>query len=1121
MECRTVPPFVSRLFLFVSVCSRLFPSPVVFPFSVNPPAMKELHVVLPSQSLDSLTLDYTSDEGNELLMAWSVAYHPAILHLTQQLANPYYGLYVYDEPFDKVFLLPAPSRDVLEDAWIERAKQRGCVFLTDFSDLDKLVQDVLEAMQTKTMEELRAEEMAQAKPAPSEPVQSEPAQSEQTQLESSQSEPAQSEQVQSTSEGTTEEPLSEESPKAETVTEDVAEPETATEGEPTAETEAPAEPATTTKAEQPTAPASIPTDDDFIALGMTHLLSELLSHKQHYTSYLDSFGLKKNVLLALECRDKGDENQARFHFQSAWDQMIQSRQYYAPADGYCFDLVMLTEARSQLSELALESLQAEGANVLLDGKTAERIASEFPEVRDALRAGVEANTLSLIGGEYIETELPLLTPEGIQRRIAQGLKRCEAALGCRPSIFGRRCFGLTPMLPGILKQLGFSNALHSTMDEGVFPVRNQSRILWKGLDGSSVEAIAKIPANAQDTREICDLPTTTAKALNVDNAFGTLFAHWGVKKTGTGVSLWYHYLKLAARWVPMFGTFSTMTKCFDETKYSSSDVRFRPDEYQSPYLLQAMRSDEPNPISRWCSYHQTRVRLEALANLQAMYGWVQSKKDAVSSDEVTEDWLDQLDSSEPLTSEFFASCKVKTREARKQTVEALSKRLSDGTGKRANAQLWLNPWSFTVRAGKQEIPPLGFVSVPTEEPGTKPASEPSSKWGWFFSKKSTPEPEPIRFDKASSTWVMTNSQLELRFDTFTGHLRAVYDHYHRGNRLSQQLAMRTAASPIDSLDDEDSEFYSIQAADEIRPEIHDGLLELHVSGRLMNRQGKLLSHFTQITTLYPNDSVIGLDIYLDPVQLPVKNPWQSYYANRLVWSDSTSDVFRSVGFGTVETQARKIEAPYFVDVRPLKINTMTRVVSSTTQALAERVRGEKLRKEAFLPERDEDTEYDASAKITLLSCGLPYHRRVGMRKLDSLLLVHGETCRRFRLGIALNKPYAAQSALAFMQPPISVGACRKEESLRTSAWFGHVGHRNVILTHVQPTSDENGRPGAILRFAETEGRKASTSFQSVHDIQRAEQTDFYGQNTQALHVENGAVQFTIPAFGFIEIRVYF
>ena len=52
-------------------------------------------------------------------------------------------------------------------------------------------------------------------------------------------------------------------------------------------------------------------------------------------------------------------------------------------------------------------------------------------------------------------------------------------------------------------------------------------------------------------------------------------------------------------------------------------------------------------------------------------------------------------------------------------------------------------------------------------------------------------------------------------------------------------------------------------------------------------------------------------------------------------------------------------------------------------------------------------------RTTLLCGGLPYHRRFGPRKFDTLLVVQGETARTFRLGIGIDVPHPMAAAPGF------------------------------------------------------------------------------------------------------------
>src|SRR5204863_1340906 len=97
------------------------------------------------------------------------------------------------------------------------------------------------------------------------------------------------------------------------------------------------------------------------------------------------------------------------------------------------------------------------------------MAAKEPATFVALKAGLEAGRLSLIGGEASEERLPLLSHESILAELQRGLAKYEELLGRRPPIFGRWRHGLTPHLPGILHKLGFKGALHTGFEEGKTP----------------------------------------------------------------------------------------------------------------------------------------------------------------------------------------------------------------------------------------------------------------------------------------------------------------------------------------------------------------------------------------------------------------------------------------------------------------------------------------------------------------------------------------------------------------------------------------------------------------------------------------------------------------------------
>jgi len=134
--------------------------------------------------------------------------------------------------------------------------------------------------------------------------------------------------------------------------------------------------------------------------------------------------------------------------------------------------------------------------------------------------------------------------------------------------------------------------------------------------------------------------------------------------------------------------------------------------------------------------------------------------------------------------------------------------------------------------------------------------------------------------------------------------------------------------------------------------------EITSRGSLVDPQGRRLAGFQQRTQVWRASRIVRIDVELDPVEELRADPWNSYYAARFAWNDSTADLFRGVHGGRHPTEAKRIEAPEFIDID--------------------------------CPQ----------GRTTLLSGGLAYHRRSATRIIDSLLMVRGETAREFSLAIA-------------------------------------------------------------------------------------------------------------------------
>jgi alpha-mannosidase len=257
--------------------------------------------------------------------------------------------------------------------------------------------------------------------------------------------------------------------------------------------------------------------------------------------------------------------------------------------------------------------------------------------------------------------------------------------------------------------------------------------------------------------------------------------------------------------------------------------------------------------------------------------------------------------------------------------------------------------------------------------------------------------------------------------------------------------------------------------------------EITTQGRLVDRTGRDLASFQQKFRVWRGSRVLLLDVELDPHLHPGDDPWNSYYACRFAWPDESSEVFRSVNLTRQPTRVKRFEAPLFVDIE------------------------------------------DESTRTTVFTMGLPYHRRIGFRKLDSLLIVRGETARRFTLGIGVDVKQPTSESLNLLGPPAVVRHPTMPPRDR-SGWLFHVGSKSVIATAWEPLeeSDESSSTerctGFRVRLLETAGRRGRVTVSAFRPITSAREVDFRGQHLADCQIVDGKFQLDVSAYQWSQIE---
>jgi len=328
--------------------------------------------------------------------------------------------------------------------------------------------------------------------------------------------------------------------------------------------------------------------------------------------------------------------------------------------------------------------------------------------------------------------------------------------------------------------------------------------------------------------------------------------------------------------------------------------------------------------------------------------------------------------------------------------------------------------------------------------------------------------------------VLHNEFFEATISRTTGGIQSLYSFSQRGNQLSQQIAFRLPEADGEAC-------YTAMRADTVEVSAACAAYgEIVSRGALVDGQGRRLAGFRQSVQVWSGSRLLRIEMELDGLEEPGAEAWNSYYAARFAWPEETADLYRGVALVRQKTTATRLEAPEYLTVD------------------------------------------NGSGTISILTGGLAYHRLSEPRMLDTLLVVRGETARRFSLAVGVDLPNPASSAVEFVTPCVALfeeaTACTT-----SSGWFFHVGAKNVVATHWQPLFDA-GAPGSStdgggravtgfrVRLLETAGRSGRVTLRAFRRVATARQVDFLGETLLEVPVEDDKIMLDFAAHEWIEVE---
>ncbi len=815
---------------------------------------------------------------------------------------------------------------------------------------------------------------------------------------------------------------------------------------------------------------------DFLALGYCYLQVELLTRQMRYSTNLDELHFYKQAIAGAKAAAEGNVETARDQLTACFDLLAEERDHYYAVDAYVIDLTLLA-ATTLGANLCQQLDSGVPVNLLLTVELLNQMRDREPASFAALQRALKAGLVGLVGGELVEDRVPLHGCETVLRRLHHGRDAFAELLGQRPHVYGRRRFGLSVLHPQLLNRLGYIGALHAALGEGLCPEGSQLKIRWEGPDHQAIDAVGRAPLDAAKPATFLSLASKLGESMDMDHVATICIAHWPGKACP-----WYDDLRRVARYGAMLGKLVTVDEYFRDTDYPGQTEQFKADQYRSPYLQQAVSRQQPDPISTSVRYWRQRTQVTAIEALGTMVAAVRNSP----VDDPTP-LIDQVDAGadQPVSDDLDR----RIEQSMQTVLQQVAALLPRGESTPETGYLVINPSSYARRsavdmpglprlptvvkpvyAAEQQdghkhvvvdVPPMGFAWVTGGEPG-KPKGKPA--------RKPSRNPPPLLAEENR----LFNEYFEAHVNPTTGSLQAVYDYQRRGNRLSQQLAVRASRSQPASK--HASDLYSVMAADQVRVTNASTVMgEITSTGRLLDRRGKTLAKYEQQYRVWRGRRVLELEIQIDPLAELSDDPWNSYYCCRAAWAGESALLWRGVNQLHERAEAKRFEAPNYIDID------------------------------------------DNGRHTTLLTGGLPFHRRTDLRMLDTLLIVKGENARSFKLGIGVNLSYPLLESLDQMAPLPALQLTAPPPSGPTSSWLFHIDSRNVTATAWQPVVEQQRVVGFRVRLLETTGRSAHARIQSCRAIVAADRCDFNGGSTGACSIEKEAAVVDLGANEWIEV----
>lgn len=832
---------------------------------------------------------------------------------------------------------------------------------------------------------------------------------------------------------------------------------------------------------------------DFLALGTCRLMTELLTcHMHHYTG-MDEDLLEREALAGAKAAVSGDSKTARQHLLTAFDCLTEARERFYPVRCYLLDVcLMMSDLFDSHFDRLLESETP--VNLLIKSDDLRQSAESHPEQIAKIKARIESENLNLIGGDRHEAAAPLIPLESMLWDFEQGVKIHQELFAQTPRTWGRRRFGFSSLVPQVAKLHGYHSALHVALDDGLYPDAEHSRTTWVGCDGSVISAATRIPLPADSACSFLRFPVRMAEAMEQDMVAAITFAHWPEVK-----SPWLADFQRAHAYAHTLGEFVTFDEFIEATDDSSDQQTWADFEYLSPFFLQAVARQEPEPIHRFTQHFRRRLKFDSARLLERTHRVLLGQPASKPDDELAESTIETAgpdckpgDTPSDKPNDIAAADQLLTA----MTAEAqqrLSQIIVHKTGNEPG-RLLINPLSFArkhvLESDNPEPAMRGIARVPV----------PANGYAWISEADIAAKLNKSGGPSLYEDGILRNEFFEVHINNTTGGIAKVKGHGRRPNRISQQLAFRFPREQVvtDANGNESKTYYSTMTCQSVEAiKVTTGIAVVKTTGQLVDpTTSDPICGFTQTITIRRGQPTIDLHIEFDePQQMPEGDPWSNYIASRFAWNDSTASITRSVYGQAQAIRGERFESPHYIELATVEERT------------------------------------------TIVTHGLPFHRKTSDRMIDSILVVAAESTRSFDFTIAIDQPLPMQTALDAMVPIEPISDVAGPPSSGDNGWFFHIDTKNVQLTSIlellpvtekpdaytssEPEPEQPPGNGFAVRLLETEGRRSRVTLKCFRTPTWVRQRDFSGKTTGQPIIEGDSVIVEMTRYEIADIELRF